>query len=193
MTLEEIAALEQQWIGQVQIDQPDVYFDWQPASVELFTGLLEQCLSHVPSGNQTFLDVGCGIGTKCILAAQYGLVVNGFDRVPEYLTEAAQLGISAIEILAEDFADYGDFGIVYMNHPLITIGPSDNRQALLAAQVHEAMASRSVLLSINYDLAPGCLSHLPDRSCDTNCRTDAYDGWTEFARDGHWNAAWVKS
>lgn len=41
MTPEEIGALEQQWIGQVQISQPDVYFDWQPAPVDLFTELLE--------------------------------------------------------------------------------------------------------------------------------------------------------
>jgi hypothetical protein len=193
VTLDEIATLEQQWIGQVQITSPETYFDWQPFPPDLFNQLLTACLPSVPSGNQTFLDVGCGICTKCILAQQAGLAAHGIDRVSEYLAEAATLGISVDLVLAEDFTGYDNYGLVYMNHPLITINPDDNRQALLAASIHDQVASGSALLSVNYDLAPGCTSHLPNRACDANCRTDAYNGWTEIVRSGPWDAAWVKS
>ncbi len=192
MTIEEIAALEQQWIGQVDITQPDVYFDWQPAPIDLFVQLLDYCLPYVPATNQTFLDVGGGIGTKCELAQQAGLTAYNIDRVSEYIAEAISIGISSEQVLAEDYTSYGNYGLVYMNHPLISpLG--DNAQALLANSIHDQVASGSVFLSINYDLAPGCTAHLPDRACDENCPIDVFNGWTEVARQGPWNAGWVKS
>lgn len=189
---DEIIQLEQDWIGRVAVSEPETYFDWQPAPLDLFTQLLQACLPVVPVGMPGFLDVGCGIGTKCLIATQAGLTASGIDRVPEYLAEAATLGVSTEQVLAEDYTGYGNFGLVYMNHPLVT-GPGDNRQALLAHSVHLAMAADAVLIDINYDLAPGCLSHPPDRACDTACRIDAYSGWVQVARAGDWNAAWVKS
>ena len=171
-----IAALEQQWIGRVQVSQPERYFEWGPFPLDRFTALLEACLPYVPIENQTFLDVGCGIGTKLLVAAFYGLAAHGIDRVPEYLNEAARLGTDVEEVLAEDYAGYGRFGLVYLNHPLIVMRPGDNRAALLERSIHAQMTPGSVLLSVN---------------CD--CPTDIYDDWTEIVRDGPSNAAWVKS
>jgi SAM-dependent methyltransferase len=169
LTLDEIAALEQEWIGKVQVSQSETYFDWQPSPVGLFTQLLEECLPYVQAGNQTFLDVGCGIGTKCLIAASYGLSVSGIDRVSDYIDESARLGIVTQQMLIEDFADYADYGLVYVNHPR----KDQEGEADLERQIQDHMSMGSVLLAINYGVSP--------------------NGWTEVARQGDWNAAWVKS
>lgn len=192
MTGDEIAAIDREWIGRVEISQPETYFDWQPFPVGQFTTLLQACLPHVPDGNRTFLDTGCGIGTKLLIAADHGLDAHGIDRVPEYLAEAARLGASVEQTLAEDYAAYGTFGLVYVNHPLAT-SPTDTDEVLLERLIHDQMTSGAVLLAVNYDLAPGCIAHPPGRVCDEDCLTDVYDGWTEIVRDGAWNAGWVKS
>jgi SAM-dependent methyltransferase len=168
MTIDEIAALEQQWVGRVQVPARGVYFDWQPAPVAMFAVLLEECLPYVPSDNKTFLDVGCGIGTKGLLAKQAGLDAYGLDRVPEYVSEAIRIGIVAWEGLAEDYDAYARYGMVYINHPLVPIF----EEAVLERDIHSQMASGSVLMTVNYDVVPA--------------------GWAEIARVGDWNAGWVK-
>ena len=191
LSLDEITQLEQDWTGRVAVSEPETYFDWQPASVDLFSQLLGACLPHVPVGMPGFLDVGCGIGTKCLLAAQAGLTAHGIDRVPEYLAEAVALGVSAEQVLAGDYTGYGGYGLVYVNHPL-ACGPGCDDEAALEHGIHQAMASGSVLAGMNYDLAPGCTAHGPARPCDEFCPTGAYDGWVQVARLGAWVAAWVK-
>jgi hypothetical protein len=186
--LEAITALEASWLGRVATTARDRYFDWQPAAPALFTRLLAACLPHVPPGNRTFIDAGCGIGTKCLLAGRYGLAAHGIDRVPEYVAEAARLGVSAELALIEDYTGFARYGLVYVDHP--AVGGGD--EARLEAGIHAQMAPRSVLMAMSYDLAPGCPAHPPGRPCDDACPTDAHDGWTEVARLGAWIAGWVK-
>ena len=168
MNPEEIAGLEQAWAGRVTGREDPAFFGWEPAPLPVFTGLLAGCLPHVPPGNRSFLDAGCGIGTKCQLAWQQGLDPYGIDRVPEYLEEARRSGLACELALAEDYDGYARFGLVYVNHPLR--GPA--AEAALEAGIHAAMAPGAVLLAVNYALAP--------------------PGWAEVARSGEWNAAWVK-
>ena len=190
LSLDEITQLEQDWIGRVAVSEPETYFDWQPASVDLFSQLLGACLPHVPVGMPGFLDVGCGIGTKCLLAQQAGFTAYGIDRVPEYLAEAAQLGVSAEQVLAGDYTGYSGFGLVYVNHPL-NCGEGCDDEAVLEHTIHVAMSPGAVCAGMNYDLAPGCTAHPPDQPCTDAC-PGTLDGWTEIARLGPWVAAWVK-
>jgi SAM-dependent methyltransferase len=190
VTLDEISALEASWLNRVQVSEREKYFDWQPADPVVFTRLLELCLPHVPPGNRTFLDAGCGIGTKCLIAAQHGLAAYGFDRVPEYVAEARRLGVSADPGLAEMYQGYGQHGLVYVNHPL-ACGPGCDDEATLEHYIHEQMAPGSVLMFMNYDLAPGCSVHSQDQPCTDACPHDAA-AWPEIARLGAWMAAWVK-
>lgn len=190
MTPAEIAQLEQDWVGRVQVGQPDVYFDWQPFPADRFTALLEGCLPAVPAGSQSFLDVGCGIGTKQLIAAGYGLSTYGIDRVPEYLAEAAQLGVSAELADARDYTGYGGYGVVYVNHPL-RCDPGCDDEAVLEARIHELMAPGAVLIAVNYAYAPLCRAHLPGQPCTDACPLDS-SAWPVIARIGPWGAAWMK-
>jgi SAM-dependent methyltransferase len=185
-----ITSLELSWLNRVAISERDKYFDWQPADPAIFMQLLELCLPHVPPGNLTFLDAGCGIGTKCLLAAQSGLAAYGIDRVPEYLEEAARLGVDCELALAEDYQHYADFGLVYCNHPMVC-GPGCEDEAVLEHYIHVQMAPGSVLMFANYDLAPGCSVHPQDRPCTDECPHEAA-AWPQVARLGPWTAAWVK-
>jgi SAM-dependent methyltransferase len=184
----QIAALEAEWQGRVQVTPG--YCGWEPYDPGKFTRLLSLCLPHVPPGNRTFLDVGCGIGTKCLLAAQAGLDPSGFDRVPEFVAEARRLGVAAEVADARDYQGYGAPGLVYVNHPLACGGGCDD-EAALEHLIHERMASGAVLMAVNYDLAPGCTVHPPSRPCDEGCPPGAA-GWPQVARLGAWDAAWVK-
>lgn len=168
MSPEEIAGLEAAWAGRVTGREDPAFFGWEPAPVPLFTPLLEACLPHVPPGNRTFLDAGCGIGTKALLAAGAGLEAYGLDRVPAYVAEAIRLGVTAWEGYAEDYDGYARYGCVYVNHP--RRDPAG--EAELERAIHAQMARGSVLLAVNYGIAPA--------------------GWAEVARAGDWNAAWVK-
>ena len=168
MTIDEIAVLERQWIGRVQVPSRDIYFDWQPIAVDIFTKLLELCLPFVPPSNRTFIDAGGGIGTKGLLAQQYGLAAHCIDRVPEYVAEAARLGVSAELVQIEEYGRFGDYGLVYVSHPLVP-GPGE---AVLERGIHDQVTSGSVLMAVSYNLVPA--------------------GWTEIARLGEWNAGWVK-
>jgi trans-aconitate methyltransferase len=190
LTLAQIAQLEQDWVGRVQVDQPDVYFDWQPFPADRFTALLEGCLPAVPAGSRSFLDAGCGIGTKQLIAAGYGLSTYGIDRVPEYLEQAHQLGVSAELADARDYTGYGGYGVVYVNHPL-RCDPGCDDEAVLEARIHELMAPGAVLIAVNYDLAPGCPVHASPAPCTDGCPPDS-SSWPQVAHPRRWDAIWVK-
>lgn len=185
MDLDEIAALEQAWLRKVAV--PPEFFGWEPYDLTGFTDLLRQALPHVPPGNRTFLDAGCGIGTKCLVAEGCGLRAHGIDREPAFLAEARRLGVECEPADVRDFPRYGEYGLVYVNHPLT----DPAAEVALERYVHEQAARRSVLLAVNYDLAPLCPAHPPVRPCDESCPQGA-GPWLEVARSGAWAAARVK-
>jgi SAM-dependent methyltransferase len=190
LELAEIEALEAAWQGRVAVTEPETYFGWEPCPPRQFLDLLRACLPHVPPGRRTFIDAGCGIGTKLLLAQQEGLAAHGIDRVPEFVAEARRLGASADLGLIEDYTGFGRFGLVYYNHPL-ACGPGCDFEAGLEHHIHRQVPPGSVVIGMNYDLAPGCRRHPPDRPCDDDCPYELA-GWAEVARLGPWAAAWVK-
>ena len=189
MTLDEIHELETSWIGRVPSDDPEC-FGWEPFNIHVFADLIDSCLEYVPAGNRTALDAGCGIGTKCLYMFQAGLEAYGFDRMREFLDEAERLGVPCELADARTFARYGDYGLVYVNHPL-ACGQGCNDEARLERAIHRQMRTGAVLLDVNYDLAPGCSAHPADSPCTDDCPEDGA-AWPEIVRWGRWSAAWVK-
>lgn len=66
-----------------------------------------------------FLEIGCGIGTKCLLAHELGLHVTGFDVHQAYVDVARDLcaGIEIETANALDY-DYQGFDLIYYHIPL---------------------------------------------------------------------------
>jgi SAM-dependent methyltransferase len=162
VTLEELVELEASW--QNKVSPIPGCFGWEPYSLESFSELLAIAASR--NFLASFLDAGAGIGTKVIRATHYGLIASGIDLVPEFLAEAARIGADVQYGDVREW-DYSLYGIVYVNHPLI----DQDEEAQLEFAIHDGMASGSVLVAVNYGIAPD---------------------WPEIGRIGEWNAVWVK-
>lgn len=148
MDLAEIAALEEAWLRKVAV--PPEFFGWEPYDPAAFGALLAAALPHVPAGNRTFLDAGCGIGTKCLIAEAAGLAAHGIDREPAFLAEARRLGVSCEPHDVRDFPRYGEYGLVYVNHPLT----SPAAEAVFESWLHDQVAPGAILLTVNAGAFP---------------------------------------
>lgn len=165
-----IAALEAAWQHRVPVREPGEFWDWQPADLGVFARLLAAAVPHCPPG-RTFCDVGCGIGTKCLLAEAAGIPAAGIDRVPEYLAEAARLGVAVTLADARTYRRYRSHGIVYVNHPL----RDSAAEEVLERYIHAEMAPGAVLMAYN----AGCFPP---------------DTWREITADRPaWRGVWVKA
>lgn len=71
---------------------------------------------------RSFLDVGCGVGTKVMLASQMGWAADGLDFVPEFVSAARELLTqqhSTIDLVdALDYQHYGGYDLIYAYNPL---------------------------------------------------------------------------
>lgn len=94
----------------------------------------------------SYLEVGCGIGTKAAYAMRaYQLLTCGIDRLPRYVGEAVKLGVGAEVADAEQYGFYGDFGIVYVNHPFM----DRDAEAALERKIQAEMLPGAVLICVN--------------------------------------------
>lgn len=160
--LRELDAAEQVWRQQpVRYPREDAV-PWMPYSIPQFVSLLTEAVTatarprnFIQDMNKiTFLDVGCGPGTKCRLAeALFGLQVCGIDIVPRFVGEAQAHGVNAVVADAFEFCkpspDVQHFGglerfdIVLVNRPS---GLQDELEPLIM----ESMASDTVLIAVNW-------------------------------------------
>ena len=83
-----------------------------------------------PSPDANFVDLGCGLGRACLLAAEYGFRrVRGVDMVPEFCAQAADNArvfanagkkYSPVEIFLKDAVDYSrdsDDDVIFLYNP----------------------------------------------------------------------------
>jgi len=96
------------------------------------------------SGTQ-FLEVGCGPGSKSVLAgALFDLDAHGFDIDPDMVAAAADNGADAIVWDAMKYPAYDEPDIVYLNKPLHL-----PLEAELERMVYEDMKPGAVLILAN--------------------------------------------
>jgi SAM-dependent methyltransferase len=112
--------LEKAWIGQLPRNKDN--WDWQPYPLEDFINMCQVVADAYPPGMvPTFLDPGCGIGTKVYVAQQvFGWEAAGFDICEKYIQVAVQeLGLDHNVLLfdADEFPHYDVFDIVYLSRP----------------------------------------------------------------------------
>ena len=85
----------------------------------------EEQMNAIPSNEgflgRTFVDVGCGIGTKLLIASRcgYGYKVVGIECCKPYVDVARKL-VSEATIMHRDalYVDYAPFDVIYFYRPL---------------------------------------------------------------------------
>jgi hypothetical protein len=98
-----------------------------------------------------FLDIGSGPGSKMLIAQElFCLDACGFDRVPEYVAAAAELGLNVTEADALEWGGYGDADLIWFHRPL----RDPVRQFTLEQQVWKDMAPGAVVICANLEAPP---------------------------------------
>jgi hypothetical protein len=145
------ARIEPQWQGRV-IQNPDErqqYTPWMPFSVPAFIALLAEALPA--ADGDYFLGIGCGIGSKELLAREiFGLDAHGFDRVAEYVAAARSLGIDAETADALEYTGYGKAHILWFNR----VARDPALQARIERHVWVHAQPGAVAICANLDAPP---------------------------------------
>jgi SAM-dependent methyltransferase len=110
-----------------------------------------------PSKGLSFVDLGCGLGRACLIAAKYGFRrIKGVDIVPEFCAQAranveafckSSSNCPPVEILLEDAVDYSrrsDDDIIFLYNPF----PPDVLGRVIANLIESACQQRRSLLII---------------------------------------------
>jgi trans-aconitate methyltransferase len=144
-----VRQIERQWQKQVDVGDQQMFTGWMPSDVAQFLVLLVEAVVEAP--DKSFLEIGCGPGTKMMLARDlFGLDVTGLDRVPEYLVAAKEQGLNVVECDAMDFQAYNKFGIVFFNRPF----RDRPTQAKLEKLVYSKIRRGSVVICMNLETQP---------------------------------------
>jgi SAM-dependent methyltransferase len=173
--LRELDAAEQTWRQwDVRYERPDAV-PFMPYAIPDFVKLLTEAVAAcarprndslspyyepLPPGAITFLDAGCGPGTKCRLAAaMFGLKVRGIDIVPRFVGEAQSHGVDAIvadafEFFAPDDQPNGTFRGSIHRYDIILVNRPSGLQDELEPLIMDAMAPDAVLIAVNWKHDP---------------------------------------
>jgi SAM-dependent methyltransferase len=145
--LERVRELDRSW--QKRVEVPEKFTPWMPSDVAQYLVLLIEAMAEA-SGDR-FLEVGCGPGTKMLLARElFGLDVHGFDRVPEYVAAAWEQGLSAFVHDAAEYPDYDKYDIVFFNRPF----RDRDAQRELESKIWRSMRRGAVVIAMNLETQP---------------------------------------
>lgn len=150
------AQLDREWLGKVaqSAAERSLYTPWMPFNSGEFAGLLPQALAGYepgPDENVRFLDIGCGPGSKMLIARDiFGLDATGFDRVQDYVAAACSLGLDATVADAEDYAGYGRAQVLWFNR----VARDPAIQKRIEAVVWHRTAPGAVAICANLEAPP---------------------------------------
>ncbi len=136
-----IDALERAWFPAVLPEHPEFY-EYQSTPVDTFVVAL-QMVRERARGN-AYLEVGCGIGTKLVIAQHFGFEVHAIEARAQYVATAQFLCPEATIKIADarHYDNYGAFDVIFCYRPLI----SDEGQAALDEFICGKAKSDAVLL-----------------------------------------------
>ncbi len=142
--------LERAWYPELMWKSDDlhVYVPWELNS---FIRALTVAIDATPG--RSYLEIGCGIGTKMAIVAQMGFEVYGIEIRPQYIAIAHHLCPEAtiVQADASGWDEYGRFDLIYSYRPFI----QDSRQDEFDRYQTECIRSGSILISPGRDLSWG--------------------------------------
>jgi trans-aconitate methyltransferase len=102
------------------------------------------CAAMLATSGRRYLEIGCGIGTKLVIAEAFGLETHGIDVREQYVAAARHLCPEArIEIADARGYDLRPFDVVYSYRPFI----HENQQAEFDETLVGRMKRGSVLIT----------------------------------------------
>jgi hypothetical protein len=140
------AQLERDWWRKARQDVQPGCIGWVPYPFTRFLNLLHLAMGY---SKGPYLELGAGIGTKCLAAEVMGLEARGIENCADYLAEAQRL-TAPVELGDVRTTDVSGAGIVFLNHPL-----SDAQAEIdLELAVQAQLAPGAVLITVNSLAAP---------------------------------------
>jgi SAM-dependent methyltransferase len=133
-------ALESLWSDRHSCESQDCWgFRGYPA--DWFRRMLEAAIKAVDTERPRFIDLGAGIGTKCLFAKRMGCEAWGIEHNGHYVAAARRFGADVAEGDVRDTV-YSRFDIVFVNCPF----RDPAQQTPFEAKVAEQMRPGSVLI-----------------------------------------------
>jgi 2-polyprenyl-3-methyl-5-hydroxy-6-metoxy-1,4-benzoquinol methylase len=108
--------LEQRWVP--PIPDASVWHAYDPLPWAEFMQGVRVAAEHAP---RTFLDIGCGIGTKLAFMYALGWRVSGIDRHQPYI-DAAQELVPEATLFCADIREVTElpYDVIYMYRPAVS-------------------------------------------------------------------------
>ena len=148
--MQQVEEMEPEWLTHGN-RHDDKYLPWMPFQPSNFIAMLAECITYTEGF--TFLDVGCGIGTKVALASEvFGLDADGVEVDADMAAEARKWKTG--DILVQDALEvpglYQDYDIIWLYRPFRDI-PSERA---LEEMIHKNMKSGAILAGGAWELHP---------------------------------------
>lgn len=148
--IRDVMSTEHQWFAQGDPKSPTL--PWMPFQAAEFLSILFDCVPEM-SGRQ-FLDVGCGPGTKMLLARHFfGLNVSGIELNPQMAAQArtqATHGVVNRDALKVPAGTYGQYDLVWLYRPFRDLA----LEARLEARIMEEMKPGAILAGAAWETCP---------------------------------------
>lgn len=141
-------AVERQVAPQVEYSESDRYYAWEPLPANVFISGLREIGD---SAGRSLVDAGCGIGTKLVVAREFGWQnLYGVERRAEYVAHAKQMCPNATITVGQiEDHDFSSYDVVYMFQPA--------REPSLETWLEHHVVSR---------MRPGAIAFMPHAALD---------------------------
>lgn len=149
-TIRNVQETEHRWLKQGDPASP--VLPWMPFQPAEFCSILFECVPEMTGA--WFLDVGCGPGTKMLLARDlFGLEVHGIEINPVMglvAGEAFGAGVYTADALKMPPGFYAGYDLIWMYRPF-----RDRKlEEQLEARVMDEMKSGAILAGAHWEICP---------------------------------------
>jgi SAM-dependent methyltransferase len=155
VVIREVQQAEHLWFAQGDPYSPTL--PWMPFQPAEFLSILFECVPEMTG--RAFLDVGCGPGTKMLLASHfYGLEVQGVEINPVMAVEAETHGSVWVgDALSAPPGFYREYDLVWLYRPF--------RDAALETQLETRLMNEmkpgAILAGASWELSPAERQWIP--------------------------------
>lgn len=129
-----------------------IYLPFMPYQLADFTAVLVECMAETVGPK--FLDVGCGTGTKMVIARElFGLEPSGVERDPEMATRAQNRGEVTLGDALSHPELYRTADIIWLYRPF----RDADKEASLEGMIMASMKHGAILAGGAWEICPAAV------------------------------------